>query len=133
MKQMVRMEEPSLRTADGNRRGVQQAKATQGECYFRDLLSTDEEIAPSIRPLLKLSRETIARCQKTEYALVSSLQSLVAAGPRLAVEAAKLATRQSGLWGKLSAAASDVLVVAYNVDADCVAAWPQSSETKAPA
>src|SRR6266851_4197925 len=39
-----------------------------------------------------------------------------------------------GLGGKLSAAASGVLVViAYPVDADCVAAWPQSSETKAPA
>src|SRR5258705_6607260 len=39
-----------------------------------------------------------------------------------------------GLGGKLSTAASRVLVViAYTVDADCVAAWPQSSETKAPA
>src|ERR1700681_1810804 len=42
--------------------------------YFRELLSTNEEIHPSIRPLLKLSRETIERCSKTEYALVSSLQ-----------------------------------------------------------
>jgi transposase len=42
--------------------------------YFRELLSTNAEIHPSIRPLLKLSRETIERCQKTEYALVSSLQ-----------------------------------------------------------
>jgi transposase len=42
--------------------------------YFRELLSTNEEIHPSIRPLLKLSRETIERCQKTEYALVNSLQ-----------------------------------------------------------
>jgi len=42
--------------------------------YFRELLSTNEEVHPSIRPLLKLSRETIERCQKTEYALVSSLQ-----------------------------------------------------------
>ena len=42
--------------------------------YFRELLSTNEEVPPSIRPLLKLSRETIERCQKTEYALVSSLQ-----------------------------------------------------------
>src|SRR6202022_1496272 len=30
--------------------------------YFRELLSTNEEIHPSIRPLLKLSRETIERC-----------------------------------------------------------------------
>ena len=42
--------------------------------YFRELLSSNEEIDPSIRPLLKLSRETIVRLQKTEYALVSSLQ-----------------------------------------------------------
>jgi transposase len=42
--------------------------------YFRELLSSNEEVHPSIRPLLKLSRETIERCQKTEYALVSSLQ-----------------------------------------------------------
>src|SRR6516225_8392049 len=42
--------------------------------YFRELLTTNEEVHPSIRPLLKLSREMIERCQKTEYALVSSLQ-----------------------------------------------------------
>src|SRR5438270_4749234 len=42
--------------------------------YFRELLSAKEEVPPSIQPLLKLSRETIERCQKTEYALVSSLQ-----------------------------------------------------------
>jgi CRP-like cAMP-binding protein len=42
--------------------------------YFRELLSTNEEIDESIRPLLRLSRETIVRLQKTEYALVSSLQ-----------------------------------------------------------
>src|ERR1700735_3629474 len=42
--------------------------------YFRELLSANGEVPPSLRPLLKLSRETIERCQKTEYALVSSLQ-----------------------------------------------------------
>src|ERR1700724_2225868 len=42
--------------------------------YFRELLSSNEEVHESIRPLLRLSRETIVRCQKTEYALVSSLQ-----------------------------------------------------------
>jgi transposase len=42
--------------------------------YFRELLTTNPEVHPSIRPLLKLSREMIERCQKTEYALVSSLQ-----------------------------------------------------------
>src|SRR5215467_11318364 len=42
--------------------------------YFQELISNQEEVPESIRPLLKLSRETIERCQKTEYALVSSLQ-----------------------------------------------------------
>jgi transposase len=42
--------------------------------YFRELLSENEEVPSSIRPLLKLSRETIERCQRTEYALVSSLR-----------------------------------------------------------
>jgi hypothetical protein len=41
--------------------------------YFRELLSANEKLHPGIRPLLMLSRETIERCQKTEYALVSSL------------------------------------------------------------
>ncbi|HEY2170488.1 MAG TPA: transposase [Candidatus Angelobacter sp.] len=42
--------------------------------YFRELISSNPEVHESIRPLLRLSRETIVRCQKTEYALVSSLQ-----------------------------------------------------------
>jgi transposase len=42
--------------------------------YFHELMSTSPEIHPWIRPLLKISRETIERCQKTDYALVSSLQ-----------------------------------------------------------
>jgi transposase len=42
--------------------------------YFRELLATNPEIPDSIRPLLKLSRETIVRLQKTDYVLVSSLQ-----------------------------------------------------------
>ncbi len=42
--------------------------------YFRELLATNEEVQESIRPLLRLSRETIVRMQKTEYALVSSLE-----------------------------------------------------------
>ena len=42
--------------------------------YFQELISNKEEVPESIRPLLKLSRETIVRCQKMEYALVSSLQ-----------------------------------------------------------
>ena len=42
--------------------------------YFRELLASNQEIHENIRPLLRLSRETIVRCQKTEYALVSSLE-----------------------------------------------------------
>jgi transposase len=42
--------------------------------YFRELLATNPEVPDSIRPLLKLSRETIVRLQKTDYVLVSSLQ-----------------------------------------------------------
>ena len=37
-------------------------------------MTTNSEIDDSIRPLLRLSRETIERCQKTDYALVSSLE-----------------------------------------------------------
>src|SRR3977135_2924852 len=66
-------EEPCLRTADGA--GVEYNKQRLHKVsYFRELLSSNTEVHPSIRPLLKLSRETIERCQKTEYALVSSLQ-----------------------------------------------------------
>src|SRR5580693_6406459 len=42
--------------------------------YFRELISNHQEVHENIRPLLRLSRETIVRCQKTDYALVSSLQ-----------------------------------------------------------
>src|SRR5205807_1044537 len=42
--------------------------------YFRDLLASNEEVNESIRPLLRVSRDTIVRLQKAEYALVSSLQ-----------------------------------------------------------
>jgi transposase len=42
--------------------------------YFGELLSNHEEVQENIRPLLRLSRETIVRCQRTEYALVNSLQ-----------------------------------------------------------
>src|ERR1700722_1537135 len=42
--------------------------------YFAELLSSNEEVNQSIRPLLKLSRETINRSQKLDYALVSSLE-----------------------------------------------------------
>lgn len=42
--------------------------------YFRELLSGSDEITESIRPLLQLSRDTVVRLKKTEYALVSSLQ-----------------------------------------------------------
>jgi len=42
--------------------------------YFAEPMSGNEEIDASIRPLLKLSRETINRSQKLDYALVSSLE-----------------------------------------------------------
>jgi transposase len=38
--------------------------------YFADLMSTNEEISQSIRPLLRLSREHIERSRKLDYALV---------------------------------------------------------------
>jgi transposase len=41
--------------------------------YFRELL-TDEEVSETIRPLLRLSHETIMRLQKTEAALIRSLE-----------------------------------------------------------
>jgi transposase len=42
--------------------------------YFRELLTTNQEVNQSIRPLLELSRQTIVRLQKMDYALVSSLK-----------------------------------------------------------
>lgn len=42
--------------------------------YFRELLASNEEVNESVRPLLRVSRDTIVRLQKIEYALVSSLQ-----------------------------------------------------------
>jgi transposase len=42
--------------------------------YFQELMATNPDISDSIRPLLPLSRETIVRLQKTDYALLSSLQ-----------------------------------------------------------
>ena len=42
--------------------------------YFADLMSANDEVHESIRPLLKISRETIVRAQKLDYALVSSLE-----------------------------------------------------------
>src|SRR4030095_5486790 len=69
--------------------------------YFRDLLATSEDINESIRPLLKLSRETIVRLQKTDYALLSSLQR----DPLLAERIKRLRTIPgvgpitAGTWG----------------------------------
>src|SRR5947209_3681896 len=42
--------------------------------YFDELMSINEDVHDSIRPLLKLSREMITRGQKLDYALVSSLE-----------------------------------------------------------
>ena len=72
VKQMVQMKN---RVSGLMETGVEHNKSRLHEVgYFGKLLATSAEIDASIRPLLKLSRETIERCQKTEYALVSSLQ-----------------------------------------------------------
>src|SRR5246127_4852409 len=42
--------------------------------YFSDLLSHNEEVSDSIRPLLKICREQIERSRKLDYALVSKLE-----------------------------------------------------------
>jgi transposase len=42
--------------------------------YFRELLATNQEIGEGLRPLLRICRETLVRLQKTESALVRSLQ-----------------------------------------------------------
>jgi transposase len=42
--------------------------------YFSDLLSHNEEVSDSIRPLLKICREQIERGRKLDYALVSRLE-----------------------------------------------------------
>ena len=42
--------------------------------YFAELMTANEDVHESIRPLLKLSRDMISRSQKLDYALVSSLQ-----------------------------------------------------------
>ena len=92
--------------------------------YFRELLSIKEEVKESIGALLKLSRETIVRLQKTEYALLSSrqrdpllaerikrLRTVPGVGPITALTWAlemgdvwrlrslKQAIRYGGLWG----------------------------------
>ena len=50
--------------------------------YFRDLLSHNEEVSDSIRPLLKICREQIERSQRLDYALVSRLERLRTADQR---------------------------------------------------
>jgi transposase len=42
--------------------------------YFTELLSTNEEISDSIRPLLRVGREHILRGQRLDRALISSLE-----------------------------------------------------------
>jgi transposase len=42
--------------------------------YFRELLKTNPDINESLRPLLGLCRETLVRLQKTESALMRSLE-----------------------------------------------------------
>jgi transposase len=42
--------------------------------YFAKLMTANEDVHESIRPLLKLSRDMISRAQKLDYALVSLLE-----------------------------------------------------------
>jgi len=42
--------------------------------YFKEPITTNQDVHESIRPLLKLSREMISRSQKLDYALISSLE-----------------------------------------------------------
>ena len=42
--------------------------------YFEELMTANEDVHDSIRPLLRLSRDTISRSQKLDYALISSLE-----------------------------------------------------------
>jgi transposase len=42
--------------------------------YFHELLATNQEIGEGLRPLLRMCRETLVRLQKTESALVRSLE-----------------------------------------------------------
>jgi transposase len=42
--------------------------------YFEELMTTNEDVHDSIRPLLKLSREMISRSSKLDYALIRSLE-----------------------------------------------------------
>jgi transposase len=60
--------------------------------YFRELLSANGEVPPSLRPLLKLSRETIERCQAMRMPLSKQRNKHI---QRALVEAAKLAPRQN--------------------------------------
>jgi transposase len=42
--------------------------------YFRELLATNQEIGEGLHPLLRICRETLVHLQKTESALVRSLE-----------------------------------------------------------
>ena len=42
--------------------------------YFAELMTRNQDVHDSIRPLLKLSRDMISRSQKLDYALISSLE-----------------------------------------------------------
>ena len=44
--------------------------------YFAELMTGNEDVHESIRPLLKLSRELISRSQRLDYALLSSLHEI---------------------------------------------------------
>jgi hypothetical protein len=60
--------------ADGNGSELQQATTTRGRLYFRELLATNSDIDEGLRSLLGQCRESVERLQKTESALVRSLE-----------------------------------------------------------
>jgi hypothetical protein len=66
-------EEPYFWSADGA--GASDNKQRLHKLgYFMELMSCNEEVNESIRPLLKVSREPVVRSQRFDYALIHSLK-----------------------------------------------------------
>jgi transposase len=92
--------------------------------YFTELMSGNEEVDESIRPLLKLCRETIVRSQRLDYALVSSLERDPLLGERLerlrTIPGVGPITALTGLWRSAMSHASSRSSRPSAI-ADCVA------------
>ncbi len=82
------VEEQDRAAADGVRRQLQQGEAASGRIFPPGSGDPNPEIGPSLWPLLKLTREMIERTQKTERALLRSLE----ADPLLATRVERLMT-----------------------------------------